>query len=370
MEAPDKRIVWITNQIEHIDQAVRRRFSFSICFEELGEPERRGLWEEIIARHGIKNCFTEHQVKTLASNYKVSAAIIEKAVSQAKELGYAKNELGDAVERALRAYATLSRDGAVEGGQSKEATRDFNPDGISLDSPLQELMDKCRRVDAAMRGTNPLPNGCATMLFYGPPGTGKTALARHIAKELNRECFVRRASDLLSPYVGVAEQQIAEAFRHMEKDGSVLLIDEVDTFLYSREMAQRSWETSLVNEFLTALEECRGFCICTTNRMENLDAAAVRRFSHKVAFDYAKPQQVQVLYSELLAPLCRQKLPSSLEKELQSFSMLTPGDFRTVRSQYDSFFSEKPDIDHDALIAALRREESLKAKLQTHRIGF
>ncbi|GHS93486.1 hypothetical protein AGMMS50276_04140 [Synergistales bacterium] len=372
MEAPDKRIIWITNRIEHIDPAVRRRFSFSVCFEALGKTERQGIWKEIVARYGVKNCFTEPKLKTLADNYQVSAAIIEKAVSQAKELGYAKSELSDAVELALCAYSTLSRDGEATDrkDKSKEEKRDFNPDGISLDSSLQDLIDKCRRVDSAMRSETPLPQGCATILFYGPPGTGKTALARHIAKELDRECFVRRASDLLSPYVGVAEQQIAEAFRRVEKDGSVLLIDEVDTFLYSREIAQRSWETSLVNEFLTALEECRGFCICTTNRLENLDAAAIRRFSHKVAFGYAKPEQAQALYSELLAPLCSQKLPDFLENELRSFSMLTPGDFHAVRSQYNLFFADSPTVNHDTLIAALRREESLKAKLQTSRIGF
>ena len=33
------------------------------------------------------------------------------------------------------------------------------------------------------------------IMLYGPPGTGKTALARHIAHELDRECFIQRASD-------------------------------------------------------------------------------------------------------------------------------------------------------------------------------
>lgn len=58
-------------------------------------------------------------------------------------------------------------------------------------------------------------------------------------------------------------------------------IDEIDTFLYSQETAIHSWEVSAVNELLTSLEECRCFCICTTNRFKELDAAAVRRFSYK-----------------------------------------------------------------------------------------
>jgi SpoVK/Ycf46/Vps4 family AAA+-type ATPase len=369
LEQPDRRIVWVTNQIEHIDPAVRRRFSFSIRFEALGKQERQGIWEQVIARYRVKSCFPHCRLKAFVENYPVSAAVIEQAVNQAKELKYDRKEFGGAVERVLRAYTTLSRDGEAE-PVKPEVPHDFNLDGICVEGSVHDLMDKCRRADASMRTARFLRPGCGTMLFYGPPGTGKTALARHIARELNRECLVTRASDLLSPYVGMAEQQIAEAFRHAEKEGVVLVVDEVDTFLYSRDMAQRSWEVSLVNEFLTALEECRGFCICTTNRMDNLDAAALRRFSHKVAFDYAKSEQVRALYAELLTPLCREKLSTAQEAKLRSFPNLTPGDFHAVRSQYDSFFSDTSSTGHEDLIEALAREVSLKAKLQSHRIGF
>ena len=208
------------------------------------------------------------------------------------------------------------------------------------------------------------------MLFYGPPGTGKTALARHIANALDRECLVKRASDLLSPWVGVAEQQVAEAFMGAEREGAVLVIDEADSFLYSRDTAQRSWETTLVNEFLTALEECRGFCICTTNRRENLDAAAMRRFSHKVPFSYAKTEQLRTLYAKLLLPLCATPLPPDLEKELFLMQSLTPGDFHAVRLQHASFFGGKTAPSHQSLIGSLRREQSLKVERHARRIGF
>lgn len=40
LEKPGQRVIWITNHIEHIDQAVRRRFTFSIHFSRLGTQER------------------------------------------------------------------------------------------------------------------------------------------------------------------------------------------------------------------------------------------------------------------------------------------------------------------------------------------
>ncbi|CAK7025986.1 MAG: ATP-dependent zinc metalloprotease FtsH [Desulfovibrio sp.] len=369
LERPGQRIIWISNQVGHIDPAVRRRFSFSIHFEKLGVKERMDIWRQILTKHRVAKRVSEDQISMLAKNYPVEAAVINSAISQAKDLYKGKAEFIAGLERVLRSQTTLQRDGRKQRIKA-QAVSDFTLEGVSLEGSPTGLLDKCHRVDAAMRESTVVRPGCGTMLFYGPPGTGKTALARYIAKELDRECVVKRASDLLSPYVGVAEQQVAEAFRKAESDGAVLVIDEADTFLYSRDTAQHSWETSLVNEFLTALEECRCFCVCTTNRRDNLDAAAMRRFSHKIAFAYAGREQVLALYAKLLAHICAAPLSPELEKKLVSLDRLTPGDFHAVRSQYDPLFIDASEVSHKVLIDALTKEQALKTEQTTRRIGF
>lgn len=88
----------------------------------------------------------------------------------------------------------------------------------------------------------------------------------------------KRASDLLSPLVGQAEKNIAAAFREAASAGAVLMVDEVDSFLQDRAKAQRPWEVTQVNEFLTQMEQFEGIFIASTNLMDGLDAAAMRRF--------------------------------------------------------------------------------------------
>ncbi len=369
LERPGQRVIWITNQIEHIDPAVRRRFSFSLHFEKLGVRERGDIWRQILTRQRLSKRIDSEQITALAAKYPVEAAMIHSAVSQAKTLYKGKKEFYAALERVLRSQTTLQRDGRKP-RMRPQASADFTLDGVCLEGSSARLVAACRRLDKALREGVSVRPGCGMMLFYGPPGTGKTALARYLAHELNRECVVKRASDLLSPFVGVAEQQVAEAFGRAEREGAVLVIDEADTFLYSRDTALRSWETSLVNEFLTALEECRGLCICTTNRWDELDAAAIRRFSRKVAFTYARREQVLALYAGLLDPVCAGALPPQLEKELMALDRLTPGDFHAVRAQYDPLFTDPAEVDHKTLIDALAREQALKAGQRTRRIGF
>ena len=367
LETPGRRVIWISNQIGHIDQAVRRRFSFSLFFGALNNAERVALWRQILTKNRVVSRMAPADIEHLAASYPASAAVITNAVRQAKRMGLSKKNFAKTVERVLMAHQTLVQNGNKKAQKSK-ATETYTLEGVSMEGNTEELLAKCRTMDALMRDGKSLPPGGGTMLFYGPPGTGKTALARHLAKELQRECIVTRASDLLSPYVGVTEQLIAAAFAQAEKAEALLVIDEADSFLYSRDTAQHSWETTRVNEFLTSLEECRGLCVCTTNRRDTMDAAAMRRFSLKILFTYAKPEQLRALYTTLLAPLARGPLPPELEGRLSTCANLAPGDFHAVRSQ--SWMAEPGSLSHKDLLDALLREQTLKLEKNTRRVGF
>jgi AAA+ superfamily predicted ATPase len=294
-------------------------------------------------------------------------AVIEKSVCQAVLVGAENEEFAPAVERVLRAHVTLNNNGRKP-RHKLEACEEYTLDGVCMEGSPRDLLKTCHCMDEALRKDDHLPPRAGNMLFYGPPGTGKTALAHYIAKQLDRECIVKKASDLISKWVGETEQQIAEAFRRAEADGAVLVVDEADSFIYSRDMAQRSWETTQVNEFLTALEECRGFCICTTNRRDNLDAAAMRRFSHKVPFTYAGEEQLTALYASLLAPLVNKPLTREGELLLRGMKRLTPGDFYAVKAQY--WLNKQGTVETCELLERLRHEQYVKLDSRNGKMGF
>ena len=126
--------------------------------------------------------------------------------------------------------------------------------------------------------------GHGTLCFYGAPGTGKTALAEHIAKASDRPLIIKQASDLMSKYVGETEQNMAAMFREAEAEKAVLLLDEADSFLQDRRGAQRTYEVTEVNEMLQGMERFAGIFVCTTNLLDRIDQAALRRFTFKIRF--------------------------------------------------------------------------------------
>ena len=132
----------------------------------------------------------------------------------------------------------------------------------------------------------------ARLCLHGPPGTGKITFGHRLAREIDLPLRLERASDLLSPFVGGTEMKIASAFEKARQESAILMIDEVDSFLQDRARAVRSWEVTQVNELLTRMESFHGVFIATTNRLEHLDPASLRRFDLKLRFGSLNARQI------------------------------------------------------------------------------
>ena len=106
----------------------------------------------------------------------------------------------------------------------------------------------------------------------------------------------KRASDLMSMWVGETERTIAEAFAETRDAESFLVFDEADSMLADRRLAERNWEVSQVNEMLTWMESHPFPFAVMTNLRERLDPATLRRFTFKIALDYLSPEQARVAF--------------------------------------------------------------------------
>lgn len=128
------------------------------------------------------------------------------------------------------------------------------------------------------------------ILLFGPPGNGKTGVAEALAGELGLPLLMLDYSKVVSQWVGETPRRLAAGFKQAKSLGPcVLFIDEIDSFAVSRDAgASRSQEAdNIVNLLLTELVNIRQFpvvVVAATNRLEKLDAAAIRegRFDFKI----------------------------------------------------------------------------------------
>ncbi len=130
------------------------------------------------------------------------------------------------------------------------------------------------------------------LLLYGPPGTGKTMIAKAIAAEIEATMFVISPAQVLSKWVGEAEQNIKKLFDAAKSETkSIIFIDEIEALVPSRRDSQSSVMTRVVPQILQELEGFdRGAAsnpllfVGATNEPWALDSAVMRpgRFDAKV----------------------------------------------------------------------------------------
>ncbi len=312
--------IWITNKISSVDEAVLRRFDFVVEAKVPKKEHKRRIINKICG-----NKLDEKAMKFAIKSKSLSPAIIERAskVSSALQGDFSSN-FTMLAKNTLKASA--NRDffwGKLKKKSKFKDAQNELPQSYSLD-----FINSNYDLESVANGIEKNPN--ARLCLYGASGTGKSAYARFIAQKLGRKCVVKTASDLLDCWVGNTEKLIAAAFKEAKKKNAVLVFDEVDSFLRDRSLATRSWEQTQVNEMLVQMEKFDGVFIATTNLMEGLDKASLRRFDLKLEFKFLTPTQRIKLFEkecEFLGIACEGEVLAKINR----LEKLAAGDFAAVK---------------------------------------
>ena len=356
--------IWISNaSAESMDESVRRRFDYSVCFERLTNEQRMSIWRNLIKRHGLGKSIGEEKVQEYAQKYETSAGGIAVVLDNIKRMKVRANKMDDMIAKLMKPHCQLMG--------IKETNRFLPAKGYSLDGLNIKGKVKLEKVVKAVgnyldadfnEASEDKPR--MNLLLFGPPGTGKTEFVKYLGKTLDRKVLVVKGSDLLSKWVGESEQNIASAFRRAEAEHAILFFDEVDGLVQSRDNAQASWQVTQVNELLQQMENFDGVMVAATNFCKNLDPAIMRRFTFKLEFDYLDDDGKKIFFERFFSTVINEEENKALNEILN----LAPGDFRTVRQEH--FYLDEAQTNLDR-IAALKEECALKKDgNKSAKIGF
>ena len=306
--------IWITNNISSIDNAIIRRFNMSI---ELPIPSKTTR-KSIIKKYS-NNILDEDSIERLAEHESIAPALISSAIKVTDNLP--KTQQSKALLQLIN--NTLKAQGYPEVIKSNEGAlpKNYKVEFINTDTNLEELVEGIKE------------HKSARVCFYGASGTGKSAFAKHIAKMLDRPFIIKSGSSLMSKWVGDTEKNIANAFKEATEEEAVLIFDEVDGFLAERGQAKVNWEVTQVNEMLVQMEKFNGLFIATTNLIDHLDQASLRRFDLKLEFKTLEPKQLEKIFISYALEL---NIPTPTNQELhdiKSLKNISPGDFATINRQ-------------------------------------
>ena len=340
-------MIWLSNSVHSIDAAFLRRFDFVFEMPDLPLKNKSALISQL-----ADGKLTAEYVQHFAKVRSLSPAILTRVFNVANAVDNGKKAFSEVL-------LTLFNEALQAQGKKKiepllESKLSYQLEWVSCNENIHKISEGLMRTKKGR------------ICCYGPPGTGKTAWAGWLAEQLDMPLLLCKGSDLLDPYVGGTEQKIAEAFESAKRDNCLLVLDEVDTFLFSRDGAERSWERSQVNEMLTQIERFEGIMVVSTNLMNVLDPAALRRFDLKLKFDYLTPQQRLDFAKQQAEKLNLGVWDEPHSKRLLELNLLTPGDFSAVARRHN--FSPFENLEE--WLDALRGECLVKPEFSRKKVGF
>ena len=351
--------IWVTNRIEQIDPAFRRRFAYHL---ELKSPPP-GAREQLIRKSLADVAVSDEFVAKLTERKGLTPAQIRTAVRFADLAHVGEVPGGEAfealIERQLKnSDAALGRKADTGTSKGRRQVTTYDLGMLNVESRFE-----IPRIVEALKA-----RGHGALCFYGAPGTGKTALGEYIAQQMDQPLIIKQASDLVSKYVGETEQNMAAMFEEATQEKAVLLLDEADSFLLDRRGAQRSYEVTEVNEMLQQMERHHGVFICTTNLLDRIDQAALRRFTFKIRFKPLTAEQRERMFVTEALKGDANALTDEVRRRLAKLEQLAPGDFAAVKRQTDILAAE---FTVEEFLDQLEAEHRIKPEVREQRsMGF
>jgi AAA+ superfamily predicted ATPase len=333
-------VIWTANDVGAVDSAHLRRMSFVLRMDYPSPKARARIAARAAAAEGVAEA---------------AAGLVPFLLREPESASVARAALRTAALAGGGAEAAAAAERSLILGLRGRRSLPPSPEGAGLDLGLYESDLEL----APLIGRLAAPGSASdfSLLLTGPPGTGKTALAAHLAERLDRPLQVKRASDLLSKWVGETEANIADAFAAAREEGAVLLFDEADSLLLDRADAQRSWEITQVNELLTWMDSHPLPFVAATNFARRLDPAALRRFVFKIELRALSAQAAKRAFERFFG----KPAPPGLAE----VAGLTPGDFAVVRRQ----LRYRPEAKAGEILVLLEAEAKAKPE-RVLKVGF
>lgn len=355
------KTIWITNSIESIDESTIRRFNYILEFESLSNLQREQILKTLVEKSGCSFLSSE-DLQIFSKSDKLTSGHFSIALKTANAICNAEDS------KKKEHFSNILKEHQNTLGTKPLRLKSINPNycikGLNIDQSPIDVIEQSRKI-LEMIETDDCDLNLNTLL-YGPPGTGKTEFVKYLGQELGKEILLKRASDLLSMWVGGSEKNIRKAFEEAEREKKILFIDEADSLLSPRERHNLTWETTQVNEILTCMENFRGILLCATNHVDNLDMAAQRRFLFKMKFDYLDKDGVVHFYDKFFSRYLGDKISADQIVGLECIQGLSPSDFNNLKRKFDIVAPKN----HEDIFTQLRLEVNYKKNIFKKKVGI
>lgn len=160
----------------------------------------------------------------------------------------------------------------------------FNEKRYYLSQREQEIAEKIISMNrVAGRLADIGVNYVNSTMLYGESGTGKTTFGRYLAYKMGLPFAYLNFSRTVDSYLGSTQKNISKVFDYIKQQKCVFMLDEVDAIGMKRGKEDVGEMSRIVISLMQNLDTLTSdiTLLSTTNRMDIIDEALLRRFTTK-----------------------------------------------------------------------------------------
>lgn len=171
------------------------------------------------------------------------------------------------------------------------------------------------------------------------PGTGKTLIGKAIAHESGATFFSISSSSLTSKWIGEGEKLVRTLFAvAAHREPAVVFIDEIDSLLTQRKADENEASRRIKTEFLVQLDGTgttagRVLAIGATNRPQELDDAARRRFTKRLYIPLPEASDREALLRVLLDKNHHRLTDAEVHRLAQDTAGMSGADLKSLSTE-------------------------------------
>ena len=271
LESNRHPVVWISNQIDHLDPAYLRRFTYVVEFKPTNRQGRADMIHKLMAA-GTEACeyslpLGTLTVKQISRQPSLTPAMLASAKHFAqlstRPTKAETNTIPSSLDKLVLHHIESQLSAMGEKFVKPAVMHKCNFNEALLNLKAHQSPSRIIQALKQVRRGN--------CLLAGAPGTGKTQFAMHIAECTGLDLITKTAADLNSMWHGQSERNVAKLFEECDPSQEIIFLDEADALLASRTNPKLGSNPAVIAEFLRRIESFDGLFLCATNQPEVID---------------------------------------------------------------------------------------------------
>lgn len=312
----------------------KRRFDYIL---EISQKQQRANITKLLKDY-FEDMLPDNILDKIVKHKNINIAVVHKCLNFFDTKGdYTYKDIVKYFNSYLKLIVAEKISDKLEDNKKKKEDSLYHLEYINTKTDLKSIIDTLDKQEGNEK--------TARLLFYGEPGTGKSEFGKELAKELGMKADIIYSSDILSKFVGETEGNIKNIFKKAKEKNRVLIIDEIDSLIFDRRGAHTNHEVSAVNEILKRMENFDGIFIGTTNNLDQLDKASIRRFDMVIEFKHVNKEKIVDVFKtySTKAGIKHKKIPVEVIHRLKQLSNVSLGDFGAAlrRSKFSPIKTHK-----------------------------